>query len=257
MRLLVLSDTHFEFHKDHGEAFVDWIWNENKKSPPDAVVLAGDISDIDHLRTSIKMFAEKFRAVVFCVGNHEFYNTTPKNVLRKAERIESDFDNVYWLEPGQDTPLSPGEIEIDLRPDLEVDIHGGTLWFPDSKDDALKQYMNDFQCIYDFEPWVYEQHRITVEYLCYEIEPGDVVVTHHMPTEKSVHPRFKDDPLNPFFVSDLEWIINSRKPSIWIHGHTHSSFDYMIGDTRIICNPFGYARQAENKKFNPRLVIEV
>jgi len=27
---------------------------------------------------------------------------------------------------------------------------------------------------------------------------------------------------------------------LWIHGHTHESFDYMVGDTRIVCNPRGY-----------------
>jgi hypothetical protein len=27
---------------------------------------------------------------------------------------------------------------------------------------------------------------------------------------------------------------------LWTHGHTHHKFDYMIGETRIVCNPRGY-----------------
>jgi hypothetical protein len=27
---------------------------------------------------------------------------------------------------------------------------------------------------------------------------------------------------------------------LWTHGHTHEDFDYMVGSTRIVCNPRGY-----------------
>ena len=37
-------------------------------------------------------------------------------------------------------------------------------------------------------------------------------------------------------------IVNMPKPpKLWIHGHMHNRSDYMIGDTRIVCNPRGYA----------------
>jgi predicted NBD/HSP70 family sugar kinase len=29
----------------------------------------------------------------------------------------------------------------------------------------------------------------------------------------------------------------------WVHGHTHSTHDYMIGNTRVLCNPRGYPRE--------------
>jgi hypothetical protein len=28
---------------------------------------------------------------------------------------------------------------------------------------------------------------------------------------------------------------------LWTHGHTHDPFDYMVGKTRVVCNPRGYA----------------
>ena len=27
---------------------------------------------------------------------------------------------------------------------------------------------------------------------------------------------------------------------LWTHGHVHDDFDYMINETRVICNPRGY-----------------
>jgi UDP-2,3-diacylglucosamine pyrophosphatase LpxH len=250
VRLLVLSDTHFEFHKDHGESFVDWIWNENKKNPPDVVVLAGDISDVAGLRNSIGMFAEAFPSdITFVIGNHECYNTTPKNAFKRAEKIEDDFERVYWLEPGEPPACN-------YYQDGEIRIHGGTLWFPECETDTCKRFMNDFQAIRDFEPWVYRQHELTVKDLAKYVRRGDVVVTHHMPSEKSIHKWYADSPINSFFASDQDWIITSRKPKYWIHGHGHNSCDYKIGDTRIICNPFGYVKSDENKNFNPSLVIE-
>jgi hypothetical protein len=27
---------------------------------------------------------------------------------------------------------------------------------------------------------------------------------------------------------------------LWTHGHMHDPFDYMIGSTRVVCNPRGY-----------------
>ncbi len=253
MRALVLSDTHFEFHKDGGQAFVDYLWDENKSNPPDVMILAGDISDIDHLRGSIKMFAKKFPCqILFVIGNHELYGTTPQNALKKAANIELGIEDVYWLEPYP----SPDEM-FSANPNARFGFRGATLWFPKPDVTARKDWMNDYQQIYDFEPWVYEQHKKSVEYLAKRIKPGDVVVTHHGPSLKSIHPRYEGSPINQFFASDLDWLIESRKPAFWVQGHTHESLDYKIGDTRVVCNPFGYVRESENPNFNPKLVIEV
>lgn len=34
--------------------------------------------------------------------------------------------------------------------------------------------------------------------------------------------------------------LRSTKIKAWTHGHTHDNYDYMIGTTRIVCNPRGY-----------------
>lgn len=46
---------------------------------------------------------------------------------------------------------------------------------------------------------------------------------------------------------------------LWIHGHTHDSFDYLLNGTRVVCNPRGYVKDGvnENPRFDPELMIEV
>lgn len=69
-----------------------------------------------------------------------------------------------------------------------------------------------------------------------------VVCTHHTPSRKSCHPRYGTDHLmNGGYHSDLdEYIIDHPQIKLWTHGHTHEDFDYMIGETRVACNPRGY-----------------
>jgi len=70
-----------------------------------------------------------------------------------------------------------------------------------------------------------------------------VVVGHHTPSMQSCHPRYRDDQImNGGYHSDLsEFILDRPQIKLWTHGHTHELFDYMIGDTRVVCNPRGYA----------------
>ena len=69
-----------------------------------------------------------------------------------------------------------------------------------------------------------------------------VVVGHHTPSHTSCHPRYKDDQImNGGYHSDLtKFILDRPGIKLWTHGHTHELFDYMIGSTRVVCNPRGY-----------------
>jgi Icc-related predicted phosphoesterase len=80
-----------------------------------------------------------------------------------------------------------------------------------------------------------------------------VVVGHHSPSKQSTKPQYENDyHLNGGYSSDLEkFIIDHPQIKLWTHGHTHDEFDYMVGGTRIFCNPRGYINyesQADNFK---------
>jgi hypothetical protein len=74
-----------------------------------------------------------------------------------------------------------------------------------------------------------------------------VVVTHFAPSRLSIHPRFAGSPLNACFTSDLAAHIGRWQPRLWLHGHTHDSFDYRIGATRVVCNRAAMRRTASSR----------
>ena len=54
---------------------------------------------------------------------------------------------------------------------------------------------------------------------------------------------YAESPINRFFVSDETPLILDKKPRLWVHGHTHLTCDYMLGETRVVCNPHGYPKE--------------
>jgi hypothetical protein len=64
--------------------------------------------------------------------------------------------------------------------------------------------------------------------------------------------------MNGGYASDLyDFIADRPQIKLWTHGHTHTPFDYMIDQTRIVCNPRGYEGHEALSGWNPALVIEV
>jgi hypothetical protein len=84
-----------------------------------------------------------------------------------------------------------------------------------------------------------------------------VVITHHLPSWQSVSPKYKGHPTNAAFASHLDHLVIKTK--VWMHGHTHSTQNYMIKDARVVCNPRGYMRSTgpENPEFDDNFVMEI
>jgi hypothetical protein len=87
-----------------------------------------------------------------------------------------------------------------------------------------------------------------------------VVMTHHAPSKASIKPRYLNDTImNGAYSSDLsELILDNPEIRVWTHGHTHDVFDYMIGETRIICNPRGYkGYEGRADEFDPTMGFDI
>lgn len=93
-----------------------------------------------------------------------------------------------------------------------------------------------------------------------------VIITHHAPSSMSIEDRYATDALNVFYFSEMTYDLMDNNPDVWIHGHMHTSFDYLIDptkqicNTRVICNPRGYSTvstEAGNKGFDANKYIEV
>jgi hypothetical protein len=90
-------------------------------------------------------------------------------------------------------------------------------------------------------------------------------VTHHFPSHQSCHPDFHDDKLTPCYGNRFDASFTTQT-ALWIHGHTHRSVNYRIGDSakqcRVVANPRGFPfwdgllpGEWENKEFRDDLLV--
>lgn len=93
-----------------------------------------------------------------------------------------------------------------------------------------------------------EEHKKSLGYIKFvvsEVKPDEkvVVVGHHTPSLQSCAAHYNNDQLmNGGYHNSLDdFIMDHPQIVLWTHGHTHENMDYMIGNTRIFCNPRGYA----------------
>lgn len=247
MQLQIMSDLHLEFY---GKNAIDKI--DSFPVAAETLVLAGDITTLDASRLPppflvFERFLKHWKRVVYVPGNHEFYGTPVNDGLLMLNELSDAFPNLHILQ-GDWTELDG------------VRFVGGTMWFPPN-DAARKyqRYMNDFELIEDFVPWVYDTHEDHVDTIRRKAK-GSVVVTHHLPHPRSVHKAYETSPLNPFFMSpDAAPLAEGAGAKLWIHGHTHNHCDYVLpGGTRVVCNPHGYPGESvPGVPFKPGFVVEV
>ena len=253
MKLHILSDLHNE---------ISYYTSDDVSNNADVIVLAGDIWKADQ---GIYWAREQWKKheIVYVSGNHEYYGARRKDILA-MQRIAAKKTGVHFLEND--------EIVID-----GIRFLGSTLWtdfelFGESTKrwcmrDA-QQGLNDFRVIHEdnrhFSPMdSVVLHKESIAWLekklkCEKFDGKTVVVTHHLPSKKSVADRYIDDSLSACFASNLDYLLGHS--AMWIHGHTHDSFDYMANGTYVICNPRGYQLHTgsqENIGFNPSLIVEI
>lgn len=248
MKLHVMSDIHLEF----------WAF-EPPPTDADVVVLAGDT---DLGTRGIEWAKKHFRdvPVVYISGNHEHYKQHLELNLEAMRRAARE-TNVHFL-------------ENDAVTIKDATFLGCTLWSdfnafgdPTSARQRARDEMTDYRVIRTADyralrPYETEQmHVRSVAWLANEFEKRRderiVVVTHHAPSLASIPDRFRHDQLSASFSSDLDRLVKLSGAPLWIHGHTHDSFDYRIGMTRVVCNPRGYVGVEPNPRFNPALAVEV
>jgi len=253
MKLHILSDLHL------GYAALEVPRNE-----ADVVILAGDIA---RPKEAVSWALGFGKPVLYVAGNHEFYGGSLAGTVEELKTLSAG-TAVHLLD--QDQVIIDG-----------VRFLGATLWtdfmlWTDRVQRTLamqeaQRFMRDFSKIHVDEP---EPRLFTpddagalcradaqwLETRLAESHAGPtVVITHHAPSRQSIHPRFAGSLLNGCFVSDLQHLADGQRAQLWVHGHTHDSFDYFLNGTRVVCNPRGYAKDGvnENPLFDSNFVVQI
>jgi len=267
MRINLVSDLHLNFQ-------------DLELPGGDVLILAGDIIEAGHLRLADnakkdtfiadryrRFFNEelvKYRKVFYVAGNHEHYSNSyddtharikrelPSNVSMleaEAEVFEGVhfFGATFWTDCNKGDPITASTLAQGMA-DYRVIRHGDSIKIKTMHGDSY--YTNKFRP--SFTKGVFHTTVETLkQYLKDKENEKVVVISHHGPTPLSIDEDFKDEyHMNGGYVSNLsDFIMDHPQIKYWVHGHTHQRCDYMMGDTRVLCNARGYAgyeRSANN-----------
>ena len=270
MKFRLLSDVHLEFSQGMMDV---------PPLPEDAdtmLILAGDIGLADKpytYRYFMEDVSEQFSDVIWIPGNHEHYKTSHLRSVVKMQRqldkqqianihVGDRFTIVFkdtaficatlWTDMNNKDPLTIAYLESELGLNDYKMIRSGSTAAP------YLRSLKSFDTLHEFS--------LSKDYIFEEIASckadglKTVVVSHHAPSFLSIAPAFQT--LGKFmdnggYASNLGNEIADGGPDVWVHGHIHHSNDYVIGDTRIVCNPRGYFGSELNPNFDPNLVIEL
>jgi len=276
MKLLVLSDLHLEV--------ADFVVPADAEF--DIAVLAGDIvcpgSKVAHWVGDSSALRQA-KAVLQVSGNHEYYDQTLQDELlrmRQATRhtahpplhlLDCDRVVIGGVRFLGCTLWTDFELRIDTDEGPRTDAGRGMAAargvMVDYRAIALRKLKHDGgeSGLCKLSPQdtlgFHRQQRAWLEQaLAQPFDGPTVVITHHGPHRGSLAPRFAADWASTAFINELPAHF-FEVPVLWIHGHTHTSFDYRVGPCRVLCNPRGYhapgRQMPENANFNPGLVVPV
>ncbi len=253
MKLNILSDLHLS----QGALRIP-------ENDADVVILAGDIA---RPREAVAWASGFAKPVLYVAGNHEFYTGSIPGALAELKALCAG-SNISVLD--NDAVVIDG-----------VRFLGTTLWTDfllygegERRAAAIREAL---RLVYDFSKIragesadalftpadaaaLFKAHSGWLQRKFAEPHAGPtVVVTHHAPSPRSIHPRFAGSLLNPCFISDAEHLVGAGRARLWVHGHTHDSFDYVLRETRVVCNPRGYAKDGvnENPHFDANFMVEI
>lgn len=267
-----------DLHLDQDQVIRNPLWTPTilDSDPDTTLVIAGDIwNNTSFLNPDkngfcwIEKLSKQFKYIVFVLGNHDYWTMDmfyAANVFRREIEEMYGIDNVFFLEKDF--------IVLD-----NVKFIGATLWTDYYNNPMfmfhIKSMMNDFNYMtFNGEPLqpyhLVEDFNFAKEFIFKNaVKDNDeqkvVVITHHAPSSRSIHPYYKEREnymmrcQNSAYHSDLDDKIYYDGVDIhyWFHGHTHCSFDYVMQhNVRVVCNPRGYAFDP-NPEFNEKLLLEI
>lgn len=252
MKLQILSDLHLSVSP-----------MELPQTDADLVILAGDVQRPE---AAVQWALGFSQPVLYICGNHEFFGSSIAATTQRVRELCAG-THVHFLD---NEVLELGGVRFlgsVLWTDFRINGEGEAEALAKSKS---AQFAYDFRKVeYGAPPHVMtpedtqamfaDNVRWLQEQLAQPFAGSTVVVTHHAPSPGSVHPRFAGSPINGAFVSNVEHLMGGERMQLWVHGHVHDSFDYLVKGTRVLCNPRGYVKEdkAENPQFDPRMVVEV
>lgn len=204
--------------------------------------------------------------VIYVHGNHEGYGHNLDDEIAKIRDASAGTENVKFLDCDEHVVGNVRFLGAALWTDFKL-FGDDRRYFAMTKSEEV---MTDYRRIRlvrkgysrlraKHTAYFHEKHKAWIVGKLAESHAGPtVVVTHMAPSVQSVPGQYSNDLTSAAYASNLDEI--ASRVDLWLHGHIHESFDYRIGQCRVVCNPFGYMAtdgKAENESFDPNFVVNI
>jgi UDP-2,3-diacylglucosamine pyrophosphatase LpxH len=264
-KIRYISDLHFGVNRR--SPFVPKYTGEESDQ---ILILAGDVCDSSCSGINfLQDVCNNFKQVLYVFGNHEYYGCS----ITGAKQ--------YLLDQFNEIPSNLHILDCETFETEDIVFIGATLWtdldgYNPNTVNIVSRCLNDCRMIratddrkdgmFNGDVWynLHVKHRDYIKLQTMrakEIEKTPIVITHHAPSYQSVHEVFKGSDINGGFASDMDDLLERLEVPYWIHGHMHHVHDYILHNTRVLCNPHGYnmedLQQRAGVLFNPLATIEI
>jgi len=274
MKIALASDIHLEF----GDLFLKNEENADVLVLSGDICTAKQFKHKPKERMMVKDFFKRcsfqFPHIVYIMGNHEHYNFDIVNTYDRLKAELADLPNIHlleketwehnsvtfvagtlWTDMNKGDPLTlwhcgkgMSDFSVITNSNRMVQ-HKRNVYHGSERNEDGTLVVRTVDHYQSPSKWSaedsVEDHKKMLDYIKIATENKTkqyVVVTHHAPSAISIAESYRFDTLmNGAFASDLsEFILDRPQIKLWTHGHMHNVSDYMIGDTRVVCNPRGY-----------------
>lgn len=223
MKLLITSDLHVDFGKDPLSYFED--------NDFDVAIVAGDVAN--HAKECLR-YMTKFEKIcgekpyIYVPGNHCRWSLS----FSESEKYLSKCS---------------GYMNRTVRVINDQRFLGCTLWYK-PEEEINRRMWSDYRWIDDYEN-IRNEHELDMKFLIDNLQEGDIVVTHMLPSYQCISYKYIGDDMNKYYYTELIDLIKERKPKLWISGHSHEEMmRFITPECFYFRNPLGYPTERDSRQ---------
>lgn len=260
IKIRVISDLHIDVNTNLLQS-IPVFGFEDELDTTDLLLIAGDISGSKQVTDYYlsRLQSKNTTCNIVCVGgNHLGYDRLDSDTLGNTKeciniylRDKYKTAPVYFLENNYITIFNEYIIigctlysNFNLYNNIELAKNNAEYNINDFR--YVTTYDTECDCIRpvtsdDYISWFNKSLQYISDVCKKHNDKKIIVLTHFAPSIQSINSKYVGNILNPYYCTNLDdFIKENTNIKLWVHGHVHGVFDYNIGNTRIVCEPYGY-----------------